>query len=172
VTRKRTPSAIDKDRAWGERHAAYLARGRANLPPQPDPAANPKEFHVWVRDNARSGRFTTEERQLFSDLKTLPRSKLKRRRDEDRWGTIYCLLLCQERWVRPPAVQALDIDDYDLATCKLGKYPGADGKGSRQLQLLLEILKGCDQPAITPSRLYDSIRGWRKRRREMSPASR
>ncbi|MGO8854952.1 MAG: hypothetical protein ACLQO1_04490 [Steroidobacteraceae bacterium] len=155
MTRKRSPSNAAKYREWWARHAAYLKRERAKLPPRPDPKTHAKEFLEWVRSNARS-EFTAEEKRLWAGLNALPKSK-RRDRDAARWWMIYCLLGHQRR------------GGYNLMKCSLGKYPGIGGKGSAQLQDFLAILKADDQPNITSAQLYDSIREWRKRRQEMSP---
>ena len=131
VSRKRNPSVVAKEREWRERHAEYLAQGRAALAPQPDPKTHPKEFHKWMRDNARS-EFTDEEKQIFAELKTLPKLKFRRARDETRWEIIRCLIQYQKR------------AGYDLMTCKLGKYPGpgTSRKGSKQVRELLRDPQG------------------------------
>lgn len=173
---------MGKDRAWSERHAAYLARGRANLPPQPDPETHPKEFHVWMRENART-ELTADERQLFADMRALPKMKLRRERDEVRWwAVIYPLLVYQDSRMRPIAAKEIKLPDYDLMTISLGKNPLGAVRGSKNLEMLRALLHVShiemiemteamrDEVAkLSARQLYDSLREWRKRRREMSP---
>jgi hypothetical protein len=182
MTRKRSTSALTKEREWRERHAAYLKRGRANLPPQPDPKTHPKEFHAWMRKYART-ELTQEETALFADLNKLPKMKLKRKRDDIRWwAVIYPLLVYQDSRKRPVAAKEIILADYDLMTISLGKNPLDALRGSKNVELLRALLRVShvemvemtdaerDELAkLSASKFYDSIREWRKRRKEMSP---
>jgi hypothetical protein len=95
-----------------------------------------------------------EWQRHFKELHELPRLKYRRERDEVIWSWIGWLLILQHSGAL----------SFDLRTCSLGANPSNENARPSELLLSLTAIVAREYPDsnVTPRRLYDAIRHWRK----------
>lgn len=148
-----------QERAFWRDWQEMCARESADLPPMPDPERDPAGYGLWMMANARQP--SAQWRELAAELRNLPTLRYRRARDREVWGWISHLLVIEglTGW-------------YDLRTCALGANPAnANARPGKMLRALGAVVAekypgfGTDRDLC---RLFDAIRHWRRRARNVS----